>query len=65
MDIMDTQKATVTAADSFGRVTLLTERNEALLLYTDATLQRNYGVGDNVTIERHIGKRRATDWRIV
>lgn len=61
---MDKLKAKVDFVDAVGRVVIMTETNEALILYPDQ-VTRKVDAGDEIEIVRDPGKRRATDWRML
>ena len=59
---MQQLKATVNFVDSAKRAVVLTEDNQAIVIYEDQF--DNHKKGDEIVITREDGKRRASDWRI-
>ncbi len=61
---MEKLKATIQFIDDFGRLVLLTENNKAMIIHAKEYVYL-YKKGDEITIARQEGFRRATDWEII
>lgn len=63
---METILGEVQAVDALGRIVILTDACEAVVIYpTDATRGRVIIKGDRVELERVDGQKRMSDWRLV
>lgn len=60
---MEKIKAVVKCVDAIGRMVLLNDRNEVVLLY--GVDPHKYTAGQEIFIIREDGKRRMSDWKIV